>query len=482
MKQASRKHPKIPTENEMPAGDETLPPIPPDQSLPEARRREIAAALKHGAQSHFVSLPGGYRAVPLARLRDTLLLYRVDNGRVLADLREGEREGAGNGGSARQRWTLADLRASPEARETQTILHRLLLEKARDPRGPIYDELARSAIQTEPLLVTGEGIVINGNRRLAAMRTLRQLDPQRFASFAEIQAAVIPDDVTPSDLEFAEAALQMAPETKLGYGWIDRRLKMRRQRDDLGLPASWIVQAYRLSDEADAAREIAQLELAENYLADFMNKPGRYSLLAEIEHLLCALLDQLCVLPETTRRLWQNFGFAMIAARSSLDAGFERHFPFADPVPKNIPVWSLQVMAASQGSADTGLEIASGALGGVLSQSSETALAALAADARENVSIAQELAMTLASLRALHGERQAPQRMLHRMREARQMMDRLDPERLNREQKSRLRGDVAAIHAQAAYLLGEDSETRFEQRKTGLLKAFNQWAKRFYRR
>jgi hypothetical protein len=47
-------------------------------------------------------------------------------------------------------------------------------------------ELEREARQVEPLLVTAEGLVVNGNRRLAAMRALQLRDPVRYAGFAEV--------------------------------------------------------------------------------------------------------------------------------------------------------------------------------------------------------------------------------------------------------------------------------------------------------
>jgi hypothetical protein len=122
------------------------------------------------------------------------------------------------------------------------------VEKARDPQGPILQELERLAVQTEPLLMDAEGVVVNGNRRLAAMRWLLAVDAQRYSRFEQPMAAVLPPEVERADLEFIEAALQMAPETKLAYSWLDRRLKLREQREQLGLADAWIVEAFRMDE------------------------------------------------------------------------------------------------------------------------------------------------------------------------------------------------------------------------------------------
>ncbi len=197
----------------------------------------------------------------------------------------------------------------------QQLLHRFLLDKARDPGGPVLQELERQGLQTEPLLITADGLLINGNRRLAAMRQLLAQDPARFASFAEITAAVLPADAGSVDLDAIEAALQMAPETKLAYGWINRRLKLRRQRDDLKLPLQTILDAYRMPGPIQLDREIEELALAEDYLADYCDAPGLYSLVGQAEALFVGLRERLAALPDELRPLWRLAGFAMINGR-----------------------------------------------------------------------------------------------------------------------------------------------------------------------
>jgi len=231
------------------------------------------------------------------------------------------------------------------------------------------------------------------------------------------------------------------------------------------------MKAYRLQDPGQITGELAELDLLEDYLCSFVAAPRQYSLVADAEDLFRGLQNQLTTLSDPLARIWRGLGFALIAARNRLEPGFDRHFPFADPAPKTMPHWAIKALVHSNRSDP---DIApSYSENDAITIVEMDAIAGMIEKSRNDPEVASDVAHTLSELRRIHGERRAPHRMLHRMREARQMMDRLDPTRLTPEQKSRLRGDVAAIHAQAAYLLGENPETRFEQRKTGVLKAVN---------
>ncbi|MCC5989635.1 MAG: hypothetical protein JJT95_18360 [Pararhodobacter sp.] len=423
----------------------------------EQRRERLSRAIEGVEPGHYAPLPGGLRALPVARVGADLLVYRVDNGRLVAELTERLRK-------EQRDWET--LRREAASAEVQTMLHGLLMAAAADLRGPILQELERQGRQTEPLLVTAEGVVVNGNRRLAAMRALRTRDPERYADFAQVAVAVLPADIAPADLDFVEAALQMAPETKLGYGWINRRVKLRRQRDELGLPQEWILEAYQLADAALLAREIAELELAEAYLAEWCDTPGRYGAVAEEEPLFAGLNAQLASLPEELRPLWRWIGFALIAMRGKLDGAPERGFPFVAPGAGHLPVAALRRLAQLRGLTGAEEEAA-------LAPALREDLRALFPARGEVQPVLEELLEIIAVFEEEHREHKRPSAVLQRIKGVRRRLDRLDPERLDRDQQRVLRSELAAIQAQAAYLLGEHPETRFEQQKTGLVKALS---------
>jgi len=408
--------------------------LPGDAGQPEpmprqARRARIAAAEPLARQ--FVPYGGRYRQLPVIEITADALVYRAENGRLLAEL---EHYAADAGES------LDALRASEDTPATQALLHRLLLEKAADPEGPVLQELERHAQQTEPLLVTADGVVVNGNRRLAAMRALRARDPGHYAGFAVVTAAVLPEEAGAAELEFIEAALQMAPDVKLPYGWVNRRLKMRRQRETLGLSDEAIASAYRLEAIESVATELAELALAEDYLAEFRREPTNYALLADTEPLFRALAEQLMALPPELRAPWRVAGFAMIDGRAAVSGPMDRFFPFAPPAPETLPADALRRLAEERGEAG---------------EEAGAATPAALADPARSAENAAALFAVIERLRAEHQELKAPAAVLKQMRKVRQTLDRLEIGRLNAKQLRQLRAELAAIEAQVAMHLGE---------------------------
>jgi hypothetical protein len=417
----------------------------------EARIRAIAERVEFPVRGQLVFLEGGYRELPVARVPHQALLYRFDNGRVAAELEEHV---------VRVGSSLESLRAAQETAEVQHLLQGMLLSKATDRNGPIFAELERLGQQTEPLLVLFDGVVVNGNRRLAAMRELIRRDPRRYRSFAEVAVTVLPEATRAEEVEYVEAALQMAPETKLGYGWLDRRLKLRRQRDVLGLPVAQIMAAYRIEDAAEIRRELGELALAEEYLASYLSEPYRYSEVADAGPLFVGLYHQLTRLAEPDRSFWRLAGFAMIHGRARRKQNEpHRLYPFVDPVPAELPV-SGQARIAERLAPGADRDVGGGRLSPAVLDQTVSVLR----DPRRSAATARAIAAALDELRLEHEERSAPERVLRKVRETGSLIARLTPDRLSPDQRTRLRGDLAALQAHATFLLGRMAQTgRVEQ-------------------
>lgn len=317
------------------------------EKLPEPMSRDdriaaIGARLEAGTDKReFIPSEHGYLDVPVIDIAADTLVYRVDNGRVLSEL------AIVAGEPAMPSETFA---ATAETPETQAILHGLLLDKAKDPEGPVFEEFEAHAQQTEPLLIRADGVVVNGNRRLAAMRELRHLDPQRYGAFQKVSVAVLPDTLSREEEEYIEAALQMAPDLKLEYGWINRRLKLRQHRQDLGIER--ILSAYRFADEGAVEAELAELELAESYL-DWIGSPRQFDLVKAAQERFHGLQAQLSLLPDAyIRNVWRKIGFSMLRAADAIDARIEHYFPFSEPVPPALIQWVPRTMAEDRGFVD----------------------------------------------------------------------------------------------------------------------------------
>jgi len=299
----------------------------------------LDAVADAGEATHFVPSETGYLEAPIVKIDQKYLVYRANNGRVLSELA---------GTALTRKTTLDDLKAIGETAEIQHILHELLIKKSQDPQGPIYAELERHAFQTDPLLVHENGVVLNGNRRLAAMRDLLSRGGENYKQFSHVRVAVLPDNLSENDIEFIEAALQMAPDLKLDYGWINRRLKLRQHAEHLGHER--VVDAYGFQKADAIDRELGELLLAEEYL-EWIGQPLQFTLVDDQEDAFTALL--LMQLDMQTKPhlfdIWKRLGFAMIKARSELNRKIMHYYPFTEPVPPQIRNWVPRSLAEDRG-------------------------------------------------------------------------------------------------------------------------------------
>ncbi|WP_412506249.1 hypothetical protein [Roseovarius sp. SYSU LYC5161] len=411
-------------------------PEPDVQCLPrDERMAAVRAAMQNaGDSTHFVPVETGYLEAPVIELDHRVLVYRADNGRVLSELEQ----------EARARATpLEHLKADAETPQMQSVLHDLLVEKSRDPRGPVYSELERYGRQTDPLLIGEDGIVLNGNRRLAAMRDLMARDSAGYSQFAHVRAAVLPPGLSADEIEFIEAALQMAPDLKLDYGWINRRLKLRQHLADMGRDR--VIDAYRFPGAAAIDNELEELALAEEYLA-WSEQPRRFDLVADQEQAFAALRLHLEMLDEALANtklpaVWRRIGFAMIKARPELDRNILHYFPFTDPVPPAMRNWVPRSMAEDHGL----VERQAPGENKRLDVSGVDRLMPLLDDPRTARTTAAASMSLIEKLKGSQDRLIGFARLVSLLQNASQTLDQIDVEDLTDEQMRRLRAKLASL-------------------------------------
>jgi hypothetical protein len=161
----------------------------------------------------------------------------------------------------------------------QRVQHQFLIEFAKRGRGetiiPVMQKLRQDRRQMESLLVTSTGVVVNGNRRLAAMRELFAEDPGNFP-FHSIEVAVLSAGLTDPELKKIEFQLQMQQETKLPYEWAIQCLSVRELAQS-GISHEEIKYMMRLGPREEIQPMITRLNEAELYLADYLGTPENYS-------------------------------------------------------------------------------------------------------------------------------------------------------------------------------------------------------------
>ena len=219
------------------------------------------------------------------RLPQDVLVYRMENFRTFTEqqtylAREKKMPGFFAGGQ--------------ENESVQQVQHDILAQLARKGEGdsvvPVIDVL-RTAGQREPLLITNRGVVVNGNRRLAAMRELLAEDGAAFQEFNYIYCMVLPGDATAEEIVDIEASLQGRPETKLDYDWIGDAELIKKL---IGLGRTEKDVSAKLNRKTSEIRNsLLALTEADLYLKDWKKAPGEYTRVRDSEQFFKDLPDLL---------------------------------------------------------------------------------------------------------------------------------------------------------------------------------------------
>jgi hypothetical protein len=141
--------------------------------------------------------------------------------------------------------------------------------------------------QQLPAVVTAEGVLINGNRRAAALRNLfveEDHTPSRY-----ISCLVLPSDATVAEMVDLETELQIAREFKEDYTWVNEALLIEEIFDREG--KNWSRVASRMHKNTGSVREqyeklqqlhqLVQLSNGTRYHADFVPNESAFTELSK---------------------------------------------------------------------------------------------------------------------------------------------------------------------------------------------------------
>lgn len=240
---------------------------------PVHERKDLITSLSAkpvcGEQPTFDVYEGQRTMLPVIRLPVDLPVYRMANARTQTEqlAHIAETKGPAN-----------FFEAGQDNEEAQQAQHNILRGFASTTSGsvkPIIEELERTK-QTEPIMITPSGVVVNGNRRLTAMRELYAERKAEFPTFAEVECMVLPP-LTEDQIDDIETRLQERPETKLPYSWINETLKIRRQLEKKSKKETDIADMRRKS-VGDIRKSLSALNYAEIYLRDWCKAPNDYRL------------------------------------------------------------------------------------------------------------------------------------------------------------------------------------------------------------
>lgn len=172
----------------------------------------VTEAVKNSqtGEKYQIEYRGKYLPLPVIEVPIEMLVYRIENIRTK---------------SLQKQW-LAQHRDQPkdlftsdpfsiEAQETQHQVLKLLIDKENLLKSFKDNDKLQ---QTEPLICSNDGIVVNGNRRLCAWRELYYNYKSKYAHFQTVRVAVLPDN-DPQGIYDLEVALQIRSDMKAEYVW-----------------------------------------------------------------------------------------------------------------------------------------------------------------------------------------------------------------------------------------------------------------------
>jgi hypothetical protein len=176
--------------------------------------------------------------------------------------------GSGRTHRAQSEWIerhgeVADFFVDPEEADVQLAQHQILQDMI-EQEGLAADLERRQ--QRNPIVLTFDGFVIDGNRRICALR--EQGDAEN------VQAVVLPQDATRPEIYETELELQMARETRARYNWIDQALHVHYGVRELGENQHAVAQRMNVPD-GDIDAILRRLALVDLFL-DWLGMPRAY--------------------------------------------------------------------------------------------------------------------------------------------------------------------------------------------------------------
>lgn len=237
------------------------------------RRREIAASQKIKAKKTY-DFEGPTDETLTVDVRELDLytpIFRLQNGRT--DTQQDTY-------SAIHRDDVGDaFFEDNESEEAQVVQKEILMTIINNSStgGEFLNDLKEKGLKA-PLLITADGVVLNGNRRLAAMRHLKE--EEAVGRFDMVKVAYCPANWNESQFIKVEEKLQIAEEFKEQYDWENEaRLFKNGYKDISPLPnANALCKSRWGKDEKEIKKIIGRLGEAELYL-ESRNQKGRYDLI-----------------------------------------------------------------------------------------------------------------------------------------------------------------------------------------------------------
>lgn len=231
-----------------------------DEQREQFLETELREAERLGGRPTFpVEVRGNIKHLSVFRIGIAVPKFRLENGRTIRGLQEYIFENPDS----------AEALKDKSSAEAQEIIQTVLLSMVE--KEDLINILAEEG-QRDPLILSKQGYVLNGNRRLAAMRKLSQ-DTRHSRRFQDIDVVLLPQ-LDESELSAIEMRLQMAIEGKARYNWLDELLVIQKNIKELNMDIEKVRVAMRTT-KPTLQLKLLMYELVAEYLK-FANRAGQF--------------------------------------------------------------------------------------------------------------------------------------------------------------------------------------------------------------
>lgn len=207
-----------------------------------------------------VRIQGKVIKIPIYRLPLDYLYYNVENGRFAKEYLNVKKK--------------LKRELNSENPDDAKEIEKMLREQSTSKTMWLKDNIQTMG-QQEAGIITHDGFVINGNRRMSVLHLLAKGNPD----YGFMNVARLPDNVEESDIYKIELGKQMAREQKLDYGPINELLKIEHGIKSKLTPEQIAVTIGYTKEEIEDRME--RLDLIRDYL-DFIGEPDNFEAVDDI--------------------------------------------------------------------------------------------------------------------------------------------------------------------------------------------------------
>ena len=208
----------------------------------------------------------------------------------------------------------------PESVPAQKAQHEILLQLVEDADLRKEFENTKNE-QTEPILVTETGVVVNGNRRLCVWRDLYKKDPNKYSHFEYVDLAVLPSDCDETEIRNIEKNLQIKRTIKAEYKWHTKATMMKEELDS-GVSFKAIADSYSTTVK-NVEKLTESLDYANHFL-ESIGKKKQWSLVDNDEFAFGTMVDCRKKIQDPGKKLmYEAICFRLLASNDYTDRAYK---------------------------------------------------------------------------------------------------------------------------------------------------------------